>query len=227
MDKEIELQKKNAEGLIAWSNELKIATTEDYQSAIYKLQEIKKVRERWKSYWSEIKQKAYSAWKAICQKENDGLIIYDKIENIIKSKALSWKQEQDRKAADEQRRLQSLADEKARKEKERLEKEAANLKTPEKKEERLEQAASVQAPVITVANPVADINGAHSRTTWKAELVNMADLISAATPGSVAASFLQFNDRAANSFARSTRGNVPVNGIRFYEESSLSVKKEA
>jgi len=122
--------------------------------------------------------------------------------------------------------LQAISDEKARKEKERLEKEAGKLKTPELKQARLEEAAEVVAPVITVASPVIDVNGASSRRIWKGDVTDIAALIAAAVPGSVAASFLQVNQKAVDSFSRSTKGTVAVAGVRFYEEEGLSIRRE-
>lgn len=78
----------------------------------------------------------------------------DQARRQIKSNILAWEQAEREKAEAEQRRLQALADEQARKERERLEKQAAKIKTAERREALLEQAASVSAPVIQVSAPV-------------------------------------------------------------------------
>jgi hypothetical protein len=75
----------------------------------------------------------------------------------IKSKIIVWQNAEAEKAAREQARLQAEADERARQERARLEKEAARLKTPELKQERLEAAQSVVAPVVSVAPPPAAV----------------------------------------------------------------------
>ncbi len=87
----------------------------------------------------------------------------------------------------------------------------------------LEQAASIEAPVVTVQSAAAEITGASGRKTWKAEVTDMAVLIASATPGSVAASFLEVNQKAADAFARSTKGTVAVAGVKFMEVESLSI----
>lgn len=87
----------------------------------------------------------------------------------IKNKIIAWQQEEQRKAEVERARLQAIADEAARKERERLEKEAAKLKTPEKIEQRLEQAAQVIAPVIHVEAPK---SGIRMSKAWVAEVEN-------------------------------------------------------
>jgi hypothetical protein len=66
----------------------------------------------------------------------------------------------------------------------RLEREAAKLKTPELKAERLEQAAAVQPVVVQVVAPVTKVADEVKRELWRAECVDMAALIRAAADGS-------------------------------------------
>lgn len=75
----------------------------------------------------------------------------------IKGKVIAWQTAEAEKAEKERARLQAIADEQARKERERLEAQAAKLKTPEKIEQRLEQAAQVVASVIQVQAPKAAV----------------------------------------------------------------------
>ena len=93
----------------------------------------------------------------------------DAVKRKIKSNVLAWESAERAKAEAEQRRLQAIADEQARKERERLEKLAEQRKTPEFKESYREQAAAVSAPVISVAAPVVGIRRARR---WKVKGVN-------------------------------------------------------
>jgi hypothetical protein len=68
----------------------------------------------------------------------------------IKTNILKWEDAERQKAEAEQRRLQVIADENARKERERLEKLAEQRKSPALKEAYREQAAQVVAPVINI-----------------------------------------------------------------------------
>jgi len=224
MEQQIEVVKKEAAGLMAWANNLVVATADDYKGVVARLQDIKAIRKKWTDYWLPLKTTAHESWKGIVAKEKEGTDVCDAAKRTAKIKALTWKQEADRKAAEEQRKLQAEADERARKERERLEKEAAKLKTPEKQAERLEQAAAVEAPVVTVQSAAAEITGASGRKTWKAEVVDKAALIAAAVPGSVAESLLEVNQEAADSFAKSTKGSVAVPGVKFHIEEGLSIR---
>lgn len=226
MEQEIEVVRAEAANVVQWANQLVVATVDDYKAVVVRLQAIKAGRSRWVKLWEKSKANTYAAWKGVVADEKVGLDVFDRAEQTAKGKALAWKQIQDQKAAEEQRKLQAEADERARRERERLEKEAEKLKTPEKKEERLEQAAQVVAPVVTVQSPTAEIEGASSRKTWKAELVDKEALIAGALPGSVAASFLEFNQKAADAFSRSTKGKVAVAGVRFVEIEGLSIGRE-
>ena len=218
----LERIKQEGNRVSMWAAGLVVSNAEEYKRAVEGLRGIKALRKQWVTFWAPMKEKAYGAWKEIVAKEKQGTDLFDKAENIVKMKAIAWKTDADRKAAEEQRRLQAEADEKARRERERLAREAARLKTPEKQAERLEQAAAVQAPVVTMQAET-KLDGAHTRTIWRARLVNESDLIAAAKPGTVAASFLSFNQKAADAFARSTKGAVSVPGVEFIEEKSMTI----
>ena len=100
----------------------------------------------------------------------------DKCKRAIRGAVLTYQQEQQRKAAELQRKLQAEADERARKEQARLEAQAAKLKTPELREARMEQAAQVVAPVVTI--PVQQFT--KTRKVWKVTDLDMAAFLAAA-----------------------------------------------
>ena len=216
--------KEQSGAVLSWAQTIVVETKVDADSAMIRLSELKGIRQKWCAYWKPLKEAAKAAHSAICGKENEGTAIIDDAERIVKGKVLAWQQAERVKAEESQRKAQAAADEAARRERERLEKEAAKLKTPEKKQERMEQAAAVVAPVITVQAPVVDAACTGTRKTYKAEVADMAALIAAAVPGSIAASFLSFDQKAADAFARATKGKTPVVGVRFREVESLSVR---
>lgn len=223
-DTQVVSLKTEASGMVTWAEGLCVYTKQDADSAMLRLSEIKGIRSRWVAYWKPLKEAANLAWKGIVAKEKEGTDVVDQAEQIVKGKVLAWQQAERARAEAEQRRLQAEADAKARAEQERLLKLADTRKTEEKKEEYRQAAAAVVAPVVTVAVPVADAAGSSTRKTYKAVLVNKDALIAASAPGTVAASFLAFDQKAADAFARSTKGAVPVAGVRFEEVESLSVR---
>ena len=94
----------------------------------------------------------------------------------LKGKVIVWQQAEDEKARKEQARLQAEADARARAEQERLRKAAEKLKTPELKQERLEQAEAVAAPVVTVAAPKSAMK---MQKRWAVKSVNLAAFLQA------------------------------------------------
>ena len=215
--------KERASKVMEWAQGLVVASKADQDSAIATLAGVKGVRAAWVAYWKPIKDAAAAAHKGICAKEKEGTEIVDKAETIVKSKLLTWQQAERAKAEAEQRRLQAIADECARKTRERMERDAARLKSIELKQERLAQADAVVAPVVAVVADTATA-GCSVSVTWKAELVDLDALIAAASPGSTAASMLCFEQRAADSFAKATKGKVQVPGVRFVAVETMSVK---
>jgi len=219
----IEVVKQEAGKVMSWANGLVVSNDEQYKIAYDGVKQIKELRKRWTAFWAPLKKKAHETWKDVVAKEKEGTDMLDNADRTARQKAEGWRQEEERKAQAEQRRLQAIADEKARRERERLEKEAAKLKTPELKQERMEQAATVEAPVVTIERPV-EAEGVSVRKVWKAQLVDMDKLIASAKPGSIAASFLEFNEKAANRIASSTKGSISVPGVEFYTERISAVR---
>lgn len=95
----------------------------------------------------------------------------------IKGKVINYQEGVIRAAKAEEARLQAEADERARRERERLEKQAAALKTPELREQRMEQAAAVVAPVVRVAAPVAAVK---VQRRWAVRSIDKAAFLAAA-----------------------------------------------
>ena len=135
-----------------------------------------------------------------------------------------WDDEQERKRVEEQRRLQAEADERARKEREKLAREAAKLKTPELREARLEEAASIVAPVVMIAEPEKP-KGESTRQRWKMKLTDKAALIAAAASGNdLAASLLTYDESAGNRIAPTIKNITTIPGVAIYAMSELAVK---
>lgn len=133
----------------------------------------------------------------------------------IKSKVFSWQQAEQAKAQAEQRRLQAIADEAARKERQRLEAEAAKLKTPEKKEARLEQASQVIAPTITIQAPK---SGIRARTDVVVEILDIVAFVKDAAVRVDLCGYID-QERLASALKKAKTSNKMFNceGVRFSE----------
>jgi len=197
-----------------WAKELAIHTPAEYQAAIDGLKQVKTLRQGITRFFEDSKTKAHAAWKAICGNEKQFTDRLDVVEAKAKNILTAYARVEEEKRQAEQRRLQAEADEAARRERERLEKEAAKLKTPEKREERLAQAAAVVAPVVNIAPTTPAVKGTAMRKVWRARVVDAQ---------AVPRAWLMVNDKALNAFAVSTKGAVPVKGVEFYVEDRMAV----
>jgi DNA primase large subunit len=229
---EIKIQKVEApkelttetNSMLVWAQGLVVTTPEEDSAANERLKVVKAISKRVTEFFKPMKQQADAAKKAILDAEKELATPLSRAEQIAKKVLLDYRMAEERKRQEEQRRLQAEADERARKESERLRKQAEKLKTPELKEERLAQAEQVAAPVVQVQSTV-QAAGSSIRKTWKAELVSMDELISAAAAGSdLARTCLSFNESAANKLATATKGAVNCPGIKWKEEASLSTR---
>jgi len=85
-----------------------------------------------------------------------------------------------------------------------------------KVEAKQEQAAMVAAPVIQVAQAAPKVDGASTRKTWKARVVDETN---------VPREFLMVNEKALDAYAKATKGKFAVGGVEFYEQESMAIRK--
>jgi HD superfamily phosphohydrolase len=142
---------------------------------------IKELRAKIVDYFQPLKEAAHKAHKAITTKEAEELKPVDEAISILRNTMNAFNEEQKRLERIEQARLQAIADEEARKEREKLL--AAAIKAEaagkmEKAEEKLEQAEMVYSAPVTVAPTVAKtvaVNGGNI-TQAKETIVGITDM---------------------------------------------------
>ena len=200
--------------MVVWSGELVITENADRIQAIEGLKRVKVRAKAIKKWFAPSRNASHKAWKSIVAQEKDVTAVLDEIERKAKAAIIKYDNAEEKKRHDEQVRLQAIADKQARIDRERLLKESAKLKTPELKEERLEQAEQVIAPIVQVVK-VEKVAGASTRKIWKARIVD-ADIIPR--------EWMVVNEKALNAFVKSTKGAVKIAGVEFYSESQLAVR---
>jgi hypothetical protein len=204
---------------------LEIRTQSDRDAAMDFLRSVKQAQTQLNALCKPVVSAAHGAWKAAKDQQNTLVKPFEDAERRVKGKVLDYDREAQRKAAEEQRRLQAIADEQARKERERMEKAAAKLKTESLREERLAEAAAIEAPVVVAAPAVDRTQGETTRKIWKARLVSMTDLIAAAAKEvDLAHGCLAFDQTAANAIARATKGSIRIPGVEFWAEESMALR---
>lgn len=192
---------------------LQVTTPEEYTNAGNFLKTIKAAQKKVTDFFGPMKQKAFEAHKEITKQESAMVGPLRDAEQKIKSSMLTYQSQEERKRFEAERKAQEEADKKAMAERARLEREAAKLKTPELKEQRLEMAAAVVAPVVSVASVIPVIQGQNIVKRWKAKVVNL---------DAVPREWMIVNQSALDAFARSTKGAVKVAGVEFVESANLA-----
>jgi hypothetical protein len=135
---------------------------------------------------------------------------------------LDYRRAEQRKADQERLRLQAIADEQARKEREANERKAAAAKKPETREKYLEAAAAVQtAPVVHVAPEIPKVAGMSTRKTCKAEIVDRQALL-AFIFQHARNDLITINEKELDRLAKSLKQAASIPGVRFFEQETLA-----
>jgi hypothetical protein len=147
-------------------------------------------------------------------------------ERTAKGAMINYKEKQEEIRRKEEMRLQAEADALARKKEEQLRKKAEKLKTPELREQRLEEAEEVEAPVISVAPNVERVEGISVRKKWKAKVIDKKKFIEASLEHPNLLAFIQIDEPGLNKMAQATKGQVEYPGVSFFEESIMSSRSK-
>ena len=185
----------------------------DREEAITVGRSVKTIRAKIVEFFKESKESAYKTWKAICANENTFTDRLDLVEKKVKKVVTDWDDEQKVIREKKRARLQAIEDERVRKEQERLTKRAEKLKSPERSEALMEEAASLHAPVVQVAEQEKN-KGESTSKKWKYRVTDI---------NKVPIEWWILDDKALSAFARLTKGNKKVEGIEFYSEPSLAI----
>ena len=201
-----------------------ISNPAQYAGAGEFLKAIKTAQKKVVDHFGPMKTAAHAAWKTITSKEAETLKPLAEAEALVKRRMIDYSQEQDRARAAEQARLQAAADAAAERERARLEREAAKLKTPELREARLEQAAAVVAPAVVLAPATPKIEGQSIVKRWRAVVTDKKALALAILGGWPDwEAYIDVRVGELDRLAARTKGcikNVP--GLGWREESTIA-----
>lgn len=204
-----------APGFLGWARQLTVTDAETFADAGERLKEIKGALNRAAAFFKPMKQKADATKKAILDAEKELTVPLQEAEQLCKRAMLTYQQAEEEKAQAEARRIQAEADEKARREREALERKAAAAKKPETQQRYAEAAAQVTAPVVQVASAAPKLNGVAVVKTWRAQVVD---------PLKVPREFLLVDEKKLDQYARTMKENAKVDGVRFYQDATMSAK---
>lgn len=197
--------------------ELIISNQTDYEIASTVLSEVKSRYKELDTQRKEITKPIDTAKKAVMELFRSPLELLEKAESKIKGLMISYTNEQERKAREEQARLQRLADAEAAKQKKILDEKIARAEAAGKaaKAEELQMQKETIVPIIApvVAPQIETPKGVSYRDNWTAEVID-ANL--------VPREYMIVNLQALNSIAKSTKGTLNIPGVKFNCEKILA-----
>ena len=195
----------------AKASAVQVRTPEEMTAAEAILTELRRRKKVWLDAVEATVKGAHAAWKAAVAHRDSIAKPIDEAERIVKDRIAGYVSEQRRLAEAERARLQAEADAKAEAERKRAMAAAEKLKTPELKAERIEQAQTIVAPVVTVAAAVPQTKLA-SVVTWGFEI---------ADPALLPREYLMPDESKIGAVIRASKGTIQIPGVRAIRRESV------
>lgn len=210
IDTQKEQERTNDVPALCKKAEITISTQTELDLASVILKEVKLRYKELDAQRKEITTPLDDAKKAVMSLFKPPLELLEKAETKLKGLMLSYTAEQERKAREEQARLQKLADQEAEKQRKALEAKIARAEASGKTEkaEMLEQEKENIIPITApvVAPQIEKPAGISYREQWSAEVTDI---------NLVPREWLIANMPALNKIAQATKGNITIAGVKF------------
>ena len=214
----VEEQKKtNDVPVLCQKAELTISNQSDYEAASAVLSEVKSRYKELDAQRKEITKPIDAAKKAVMDLFKTPLELLEKAESKIKGLMIGYTNEQERKAREEQARLQRLADAEAARQKKILDEKIARAEASGKTEkaEELQMQKETITPIVApiIAPQIETPKGVSYREQWSAEIID---------EKLIPREYLIVNLQALNKIAAATKGTISVPGVRFVSTKILA-----
>lgn len=218
---------KEISPIVSEAQALIIKTPDQSIAAQEVLKGIKAKQKRVIEFFEPMKSQAHQAWKQVCASEGEVLKPLQAAESVLKTKVITYTQEEERRRLEAARKAEAERLEKERREREKLEAQAAKAAAEgrtEKAEALLEKAENVTVLPKVEIQPEIKAEGTAIRKVWKGEVTDLAVLIKAITEGKAPITLIQANQVAVNNFAKAMKGAVEVPGLRQWEAAEMAVR---
>lgn len=206
-----------------WANGIVIANDETYAVVADELKAIKSAQKQADEFFDPPIKQAYELHKMLVGRKKIITQPLADAESKAKSRMLGYTTEKQRKAEEERRRLQAIADAEAEKQRKSLLAQAAKAKKPETVEKYETLAAEVVAPTVAVAVEPPKVSGQSIRTTWKHQVADVDAFIKWAAENN-RIDLLLPNDKALAAYAKAMNERASIPGVKFYAEQTLASK---
>lgn len=199
-----------------------ISSEEEYEKAAEIGRQIKEKAKTVTDFFKPMKDSAYQAHKAVCDREKTMLKPLQEAEKILKKIMSEYYQEQERKRLELEENMRREAEA----ERERKLNEAAELEKDGKTEEA--EVALMEAQIVesvaagaTVVMPTIKTKGVSNRKDWKIESIDH---------GKVPVTFSGIvirpvDEKAVMRLIKASKGSIQIPGIRYSEIINVSIRR--
>ena len=214
-----QLEKRTA-GIVAEAEAVAVIDADTYKSAAAFVSSTAEIATLIKSEFRDPKAHAYDLHKWICGMERRFLGPAEEAMKIGKQKLIAYDDEQERRAAEEQRVKEAEA---RKREEERRLAEALALEE-EGDQEAAEDvlAEQVDLPPVVVEKAVPKVGTVQYRMTWQAKVIDVGKLLRFVVANPQFLHLLKPDDVAIRALARSTKGAVKIDGVRMWKEKGIA-----
>jgi hypothetical protein len=218
-----ELVKREATDWSVHATALAIVDHGSYQRAVELGQAGVTIEDRIKKTFGPLKTDAYALHKKLCDMEKSFLEPVQRGLDYLRKAARTWKDEQDRIAAERQRQAEEAARKASEEAKLLLAVQAEQAgASVEEVEATLNMELNVPAPVLPAAPKV---EGVTSSGRWKAEVIDIRTLCRAVADGKVMAELVQPNMTLLNKLVTQSKSAFNIPGVKAVKETSIGFKK--
>lgn len=218
---EIEVLTQETRSLSSEAKRLALAIKDQasYKEAAAFLLKVKAEIKKRVEYFEPMKKAAKAAHQAICDKESDAIDLLKEAEKSILNPAMSkYLMDEENKRIEAQRKADA--------EKRRLEEEArlaeAIAAESEGKKDEAEVILNTPQPIApTIIAEPEKVAGIHGREVWKAQVINLRELIKGILEGKVPITAVEADMTVIGQAARSHKNELNWPGVRTWPEKTI------
>jgi flagellar biosynthesis GTPase FlhF len=245
---------KQAQSVLEIAQSFTIDSTEMFSAAGDELRQISTKRKAIEEARLTITRPMDAAKKAVMDFFAQPLELLGQAESLLRGEMLTYKQAEDAKAAAAKAEAERIQrEERAKAEVERRTAEEAQRKATEEARtaqaagdkaaqqraaeaqrvaQEAQETAQAQIELAEIAPPLPvavapKAAGISFRGTWKAEVTDIVQLVTAVASRPELTAIVQVDHAALNQLARATKGSMTIPGVRFYEEQNLAARRSA
>jgi len=206
------LEKQTAD-VVVNANQLTVTNALQFVNANEYLKAIKGIRKEVDNSFDPIIKKAHDTHKeAVAQKKNHTNPL-DEAETIIKGKCIIYEELEKKRIETERLEVEKKA--------QALLAKADKMKNEGKADLLRAEASVIQSAPTTEATKAP---GASFSTKWEGVVENSTDFLEYSLKTHSLRNFIEFDQSEINKFANSTKGQMKIPGIRFFEKTTMNVR---